>query len=55
MDFYCQRGFVPKYNNEPKGEYFLIYVDSNCTKQCFECMANVGDRRLKTKEIISKQ
>lgn len=46
--FYCNKYTNTKHPPEnDKGWY--------CTKQCFDCMAEVGEQRRKTEELIKKQ
>ena len=46
-----------KYCNENKiegKEREEILEGTPCTKQCFDCMAEVGKRQLETKSLINK-
>lgn len=38
--------------NLSQQEKWDILFPPHCEKQCFDCMAIVGERRLKTKELI---
>jgi len=54
-NFYCKiysnGGYVTKYKYNGKK---TVSVDT-CKEQCFECMADVGERILKTKSILNKK
>lgn len=66
-NFYCQKtcgedGFSIEEWNETYNELEKanltdkqrqdILFPPHCNKQCFDCMANVGERRLKTKDNL---
>lgn len=40
--------------NLPEAEKLKILFPPACEKQCFDCMANVGQQRLKTQKLIEK-
>ena len=42
-------------SKKEKTEILLPEVLGTCDKQCFDCMASVGSRRLKTQALIDKQ
>lgn len=62
-NFYCQNVCGDaEFSIAEWNEQFKICNDLNielpeaepCKKQCFDCMANVGDRRIKTKKLLER-
>lgn len=63
MSFYCKGTgdgsdfSIDRWNEEFKANNLIgeeTSTEIHCTEQCFECMADVGDRRKRTQELINK-
>ena len=44
-----------RHTNLSEQEKSAILFPSVCTKQCFDCLAEVGETRMKTQKLITKQ
>lgn len=70
MNFYCQQKCADvDFNIDKWNEAFKTCIDLNldekstaeilegkeCDKQCFDCMAIIGNRRIKTQTLIDRQ
>jgi len=68
-NFYCQNKCTPEYfsidewnkafdycikNNIPEEQMNEILDGKECEEKCFDCMAVIGSRRIKTKAIIER-
>lgn len=64
MSFYCKRTgdgsdfSIKEWNEKFKANLLAgkeMPSETVCEKQCFNCMAEVGERRKKTEKLITKQ